>query len=286
METPLLFLVFNRPEITRQTFARIRNVQPRHLFIAGDGPRPQVSADGARCQQVRDIVGNVDWKCSVQYLLREKNLGCGKAVSSAIDWFFEHVSRGIILEDDCYPSFDFFSYMEEVLERHSGDDRVMTVSGCSLQNGERRTRYSYFFSRYCHLWGWGTWKTAWKKYDFDMKSYARFKADAGLENIFGDAHQAAFWYGIFDKMSRKEIDTWDYQWIYAMLSNDGLSAYPEANMVTNIGFGAEATHTRNENHPFSMVPAGSIGALSHPEFVFPNREADGFTARNVFRIGR
>ena len=285
METPVLFLVFNRPEITAQTFARIRSARPRQLFIAADGPRRNVSADRANCKQVRDIVQAIDWQCDVHYLLREDNFGCGRAVSSGIDWFFDHVDRGIILEDDCYPGADFFRYMEEVLERYSGNDRVMMVSGCSLHAGMRRTRYSYFFSRYCHMWGWGTWKSAWNKYDFDMKSYQHFKADAGLENILDDPHQAAFWYKTFDRMIRREIDTWDYQWVYALLSSDGLSVYPEVNLISNIGFGTHATHTKNEKHPFSMVPTVPIGELSHPEFVFPNREADGFSARKVFRIG-
>lgn len=286
MDTPVLFLVFNRPDVTEQTFARIRIAQPRQLFIAADGPRGHAESDAAKCREVREIIGRIDWKCDARFLLRENNLGCGKAVGSAIDWFFEHVDRGIILEDDCWPSLDFFVYMEAVLARYSGVDRVMMASGCSFQNGARRTPHSYFFSRCCHMWGWGTWRSAWKKFDLEMKSYARFKAEAGLENILDDAPLAAYWYGLFDKIPRKEIDTWDIQWTYAVLSNNGLSAYPEANMISNIGFGAEGTHTRMENHPFSRIPIEAMGPLSHPESVFPNREADIFTARKVYRVGR
>lgn len=283
MTTPVLFLVFNRPDITRRTFSRLRETKPTQLFVAADGPRTHVPSDGENCRIVREIVQQVDWPCETHYLFRDTNLGCGQGVSSAISWFFEHVEHGIILEDDCYPSDDFFPFMDAVLKYHANNPRIMMISGNNFQQGKRHTPYSYFFSRACHIWGWATWRRAWQHYDFNMMHYPQFRNDHVLENLFDSPSAAAHWQSIFDKMLRKEIDTWDYQWVFTVLSQDGLAVYPESNLVSNIGFGEDATHTTDAQHSLANMSTHSIGQILHPPFIFPNREADAFTADQFFK---
>ena len=112
-DVPVLFLIFNRPDTTKQVFDAIRKARPKRLYVAADAPRVEKEGEAALCQQTRAIIKQVDWDCEVQTLFREENLGCQKAISSAIDWFFEHEEMGIILEDDCLPSPSLFSFCSD-----------------------------------------------------------------------------------------------------------------------------------------------------------------------------
>ena len=154
MHSPVLFLVFNRPETTRQVFEAIRTAKPPRLYIAADGPRLEREGERASCEEVRKIALEVDWECDVNTLFRVENLGCKRGPSEGISWFFEHEDEGIILEDDCLPDQSFFSFCEELLERYRNDTRIMAISGNNFQHGRKRTEYSYYFSRYFHGWGW------------------------------------------------------------------------------------------------------------------------------------
>ena len=91
LTSPVLFLIFNRPETTQQVFSAIRKAKPPRLYVAADGPRSDYSNEAESCEIARSIATNVDWDCEVKTLFRERNLGCGLAVTSAIDWFFEFV---------------------------------------------------------------------------------------------------------------------------------------------------------------------------------------------------
>jgi hypothetical protein len=254
------------------------------LYIAADGARANHPTDSENCKQVREIVSQIDWPCEAHFLFRDSNLGCGKGVSAAINWFFEHVEQGIILEDDCYPADDFFPFMESLLDKYTHNDRVMMISGNNFQQGQQRSPYSYFFSRACHIWGWATWRRAWQHYDFEMQTYARFKEDQVLENILDNPDEVRHWHSLFEKMARKEIDTWDYQWVYSVLAQDGLSVYPEVNLVSNIGFGEQATHTREAEHALANMPTAALGQIKHPAFIFPNKQADAFTAQAIVKV--
>ena len=123
-------MVFNRPDTTKQVFETIRKARPAQLFVAADGPRENRPDEAEKCAEVRRIVDNgIDWDCKVHRLYRDKNLGCKIACSSAIDWFFEHVDEGIILEDDTLPHPTFFQFCEELLKRYRDDERIMLISG-------------------------------------------------------------------------------------------------------------------------------------------------------------
>lgn len=276
VRSSILFLVFNRPDWTWQTFDRIRRARPKRLFIAADGPRPEVAADGDNCRRVINIVNDIDWDCEVKQCFRDRNLGCKQAVSSAIRWFFEEVEEGIILEDDCVPNNSFFSFCDAMLEHYRHDSSIMHVAGTNYQFGRRRGPASYYFSRYPHIWGWGTWRRAWNLYDLEMSDYAHFKASGELTKIISNPWERQFWLQPFDMCYDNRIDTWDYQWTYTLFKNRGLAVMPTVNLVSNIGFGSEATHTKVESQVTAMATE-ELEEIIHPERVEIDSRADGFT---------
>lgn len=289
LTTPVLFLIFNRPNTTQRVFNAIRQAKPKQLFIAADGPRPDKEDEIEKCQKARQIATSVDWDCEVKTLFRDKNLGCKIAVSSAIDWFFENVEEGIILEDDCLPSQSFFWFCQELLKYYKNDTRVMHISGNNFQFGKMRGEGSYYFSKYTHIWGWATWKRAWKYFDVNMKSFKKFKKEAQINNVFNIKQQKKYWMKIFQRVYDDKINTWDYTWVYTCFINSGLCIMPNINLVSNIGFGIESTHTQGENNIFSKMKTEEITEIIHPEFVLADQEADLLTSKlccgniNIFK---
>jgi len=287
--TPVLFLIFNRPDTTQKVFNAIRQAKPKQLFVAADGLREDKEGEKEKCEQARKIIEQVDWDCEVKTLFRDKNLGCKIAVSSAIDWFFENVEEGIILEDDCLPSQSFFWFCQELLKYYRNDARIMHISGDNFQFGRIRGEGSYYFSKYAHIWGWATWRKAWGCFDVNMKSFKKFKKEAQINNVFNIKQQKKYWMKIFQRVYDDKINTWDYTWVYTCFINSGLCIMPNINLVSNIGFGIESTHTQGENSIFSKMKTEEITEIIHPEFVLADQEADLLTSKlccgniNIFK---
>jgi hypothetical protein len=249
LTTPVLFLVFNRLDTTKQVFEAIRQAKPPKLFIAADGPRVDRDDEAEDCDTVRQfIMNNIDWECEVKTLFRDQNLGCRVAVSSAIDWFFENVEAGIILEDDCLPHPDFFNFCQDMLEYYRNDESIMHISGANFQFGKQRGDGSYYFSRYAHIWGWASWRRAWQYYDVNMKSFPNFKEQNIIGDIFPDKKIQCRWLEILDKIYSKDpiFNTWDFQWAYTVLLHQGRCITPNCNLISNIG--GSATHEINSKH--------------------------------------
>jgi hypothetical protein len=283
LSSPVLFLIFNRPDLTRQVFSEIRKVKPLKLFIAADGPRREIAEDVERCQQTRDIINTIDWDCEVKTLFRNENLGCKVAVSSAISWFFEEVEEGIILEDDCLPDLTFFRFCEELLEKYRQDTRIMMISGNNFQFGRSRGKYSYYFSRYSHIWGWASWRRSIKFYNVNMCSWPDMRNKKILEWIF--PKKVAFhWLKVLDNVYNGLIDSWDYQLNYAAWIQNALSIVPNRNLVSNIGFGRDGTHVKRRIAISEMKTGPMNFPLSHPPFVLPDIKADRFSEEKIFCI--
>lgn len=266
--TPILFLIFNRPDETKQVFQEIRRIKPNYLFVAADGPRENRPDDREKCKQTKEIVGQIDWPCEVNTLFREKNLGCKIAVSSAIDWFFENIEEGIILEDDCLPDTSFFPFCAEMLERYRNNEKIMMVGGTNFAE-IWDVDSSYFFSKYARLWGWATWRRSWKKYDVSIKSWADQKNKKIVKRAIANRRYWKEKEWVYEHIYQNKKDTWDYQWEYTMLLYGGLAIVPRVNLIQNIGFGRNATHTFKEDKSiildrksmnFSLVHTSSIVA--------------------------
>lgn len=285
MHTAVLFLVFNRPDTTRQVFQAIRQARPPRLYIGADGPRDDRPGEKERCDQVRQIATAVDWPCEVKTLFREKNLGCRVGVSTAIDWFFEDEPEGIILEDDCLPDLTFFRFCEELLDRYREETRVMLISGNYFHGNAYTSTKSYFFSRYCHIWGWATWRRAWQYYDSDMDQWPRLRKTDWLRCV-GDGHYdfQKYWTRILDSTHAGKIDTWAYRWNFSCWTQNGLAILPSKNLVKNIGFGENATHTKGDGGWISKMPLESITfPLDHPNEIVRDQVADRWTDLNVVK---
>jgi hypothetical protein len=284
MNSPVLFLVFNRPETTWQVFEAIRTAKPPRLYIAADGPRLEREGERTRCEEVRKIALKVDWECDVRTLFCDENLGCKIAPSGGISWFFEHEDEGIILEDDCLPDQSFFSFCKDLLERYRHDTRIMVISGDNFQQGRKRTEYSYYFSRLPHCWGWATWKRAWELYDGELSAWPEIQKNRFLYDIAnGYEPFVAYWSYIFDKCYAGEIDTWDYQWVLSCWGQSGLTVLPNINLVTNIGFGNNATHTTYKNAKEANIPAYKIEfPLNHPPYIIRDMVADQYTEMTCY----
>ena len=286
MTSPVLFLVFNRPETTWQVFEAIRTAKPRRLYIAADGPRLEREGERASCEEVRKIALEVDWECDVKTLFRDENLGCKIAVSEGLSWFFDHEDEGIILEDDCLPDQSFFSFCKDLLERYRNDTRIMAISGNNFQQGRKRTEYSYYFSRYFHCWGWATWKRAWKLYDGELIAWPEIQKNGFLYDIAnGYEPFVSYWSSIFDKCYAGEIDTWDYQYVLSCWKQSGLIVLPNINLVTNIGFGNEGTHTKGNTSKVANLPAYKIEfPLKHPPYIIRDMVADQYEEKTHYGI--
>ena len=252
LDTPILLVGFIRFETAQKVFDEIRKAKPRQFFLAVGGPREGVKEDEARCQKTREIAQQVDWDCEVHTLFQEKNLGCGVGTVAAINWLFEHVEEGIIFDDDCVPDQSFFRFCQELLAYYKGNEKIMHISGDNFQHGTKRGSGSYYFSKYTHNWGWATWRRAWKHNDFEL----------------------------LPPELRRGI--WDKQWLQSVANNGGLAVLPNVNLVTNIGSGADATHTQ-EDSPYMNLPITHMTfPLIHPRKIRRDVAADWNTYRTLF----
>lgn len=269
-KTPILFLIYNRTDVTNVVFEQIKNVKPEKLFIAADGPKKNVKGDKEKCIAARKVIDGIDWDCEVKTLFREENLGCRKAVSTGIDWFFDQVEQGIILEDDCLPNRSFFIFCEELLNYYKNDDRIMHVSGTN-KSINFDSSHSYFFSKYVQIWGWATWKRAWLKYDSMMQNWSEVKKQ--FKNYISNNYERKIRSKHFQNTYTKRIDSWGYIWHYSILINNGLCIIPKNNMIKNIGFDKDATHTTNNNDILKYVELEEITKkINHPPYIIFNNK--------------
>lgn len=285
LETAVLFLVFNRPGTTFQVFEAIRRAKPSRLYIAADAARDGRHGEANKVAKVREISTNIDWSCEVKTLFRENNLGCKYAVSSAITWFFEHENEGIILEDDCLPSHSFFWFCQEMLKRYRHDESVMVVTGTNIT---RNINFDgdYFLSRYALMWGWGSWASAWKNYDLELDSWPENDQIEHLKSLgVTSLNECMNWKNILFRTKANLIDTWDYQWIYSCWLCGGLTIAPAKNLIKNIGYSQDATHTTGYHSILSNLQLNELNwPLRNPLELKPHSEADCFIKKHWFGV--
>lgn len=266
--TPVAFLIFNRPDTTAQVFAQIAKAKPRQLLVVADGPRADRPGEVEKCLATRAIIEQVNWPCEVLTNYAEANLGCKQRISSGLDWVFDIVEEAIILEDDCVPELSFFSFCEALLEQYRDDERVMMISGTNYLL-QLDIPESYVFSRYFAIWGWATWRRAWRKYDINLTDWPALKTQGQLDYFFAQRYMRKFLGAMFDAVYRQQLDTWDVQWFYSCLFNNGLSIVPKMNLVSNIGITGTHTPACMEN-PALPTFSLDVEKLVHPQKIFAN----------------
>jgi hypothetical protein len=271
LQTPVIFIVFKRPDTTRRVFAAISQVRPAKLLVIADGPRNDRPAEAEACRQVREIVSHVDWPCEVFTNFSESNLGFRDRIISGLDWAFSLVEEAIILEDDCLPDLSFFPFCQEMLERYRGDARLGSISGTNLVEKYSHTEASYYFSNLGGIWGWATWRSKWQQLDRHLADWPRLRDDKMLSEIFDDPKAVAYWSRQYDdQYEDRGVRSWDTLWLFTLLKNNALSVVPRV----NIGFGPGATNTAGANSRLTP-PAGTMEfPLRHPSSFVPLRSAD------------
>jgi hypothetical protein len=268
---PVLLIVFNRPDLTRRALEALAAAGPDLLMVAADGPRH--SGEAELCARARRVVDEAVQPCPVEKDYADANLGCGIRVHTAIDWALSRHDSVIVLEDDCIAAPSFLAYCRELLAHYRDDPRVMHVSGNSFRPHRPAGTYSYHFSKYTHAWGWATWRRAWRHFDHGMRRWPELKRAGLVERWCDERHEQRYWHDVFDRMHRGAPDVWDYQWMFACWAHGGLTAIPRVNLVSNVGTGPDATHTKGPG-PYFGLPTGSIGDIAHPPDVVRDEAAD------------
>jgi hypothetical protein len=284
LDIPVAFIVFNRPDTTARVLDAIRQQRPQRLLVVADGPRPGRSSEAERCKAVRRLIDDgVDWPCDVERCWSDANLGCRRRLSTGLSWVFSRTDRAIILEDDCLPHPTFFPYCIELLDRYADDQRISTIGGCSFLDERTPTEASYRFTRYPHIWGWASWARAWRSYDVDVAAWPGLRSNGWLDGECTSGTEADFWRAAFDGVRSGRIDTWDFQWVFASWAQRMASIAPAVNLVSNIGFGAGATHTASDS-PLAALPTQALELpLRHPPTMHIDHRSDRCVAQQQFR---
>lgn len=280
MTAPVLLVFFNRPGVLRILVDRVLQARPAKVYLASDGPRPGRDADVRLVDECRRLVRSAGWDGEVRERFMERNLGCGRAVSSAVSWFFEHEDRGVILEDDCHPHPSFFPFCSELLEQYRGDDRVMSISGTTFDHPARRVHRdcSYSFIRQPAVWGWASWRRAWHRYSYDLdRSLIRNLPAKAFPRCFGPSVDR--WRRTYQRVARHRINTWDYQWAFAHLLHGGFAIAPSRCLVSNV-VSESGTHGSGEAGPWQQLHAEPMSfPLIHPPQVEWDEVLDAFVDR-------
>ena len=286
LQTAVLFIVFNRPNATSQVFEAIREAKPPRLYIASDGFRKERKGEDKKVAKVREIVTAVDWPCKVKTLFRTNNVGCQLGPRSGIDWFFENEDFGIILEDDCVPSQSFFWFCEELLKRYKNDESIMAITGTNITT-QLNFNADFYLSKYFLPWGWASWQRAWKKYDPYIEEWGKLRKKEWLKGLgLGGFPFEITFKKIFNQTYQlKDAATWwDYQWIFSCWKHNGLIIAPSKNLIKNIGFGSDATHTfADDKYKSNLLISEMKFPLKYPENLEVDRNADLFITKNWFQ---
>ena len=273
--TPVVLIIFNRPQTTRQVFEAVRSIRPQKLLVVADGPRAGRAGEAEACVQARAIASAVDWPCELFTNFSDVNLGCDPRIVSGLDWAFSLVDEAIILEDDCLPDPSFFVFCSELLERYRGDCRVAAISGTNLIQSSIRIADSYFFSLLGGSWGWATWKASWKQLDRKILDWPALRDAGALQQVFDDRRGRRLWMRIFNEIHRTgEESPWDYRWTYTKVFEHRFTIIPAVNLVQNIGFGSGATHTTNADARHMPALRTMQFPLRHPASMIWSRQYD------------
>jgi hypothetical protein len=281
LKTPVAFIIFNRPERTARVFAEIARARPPKLLVVADGPRTEDERE--LCTATRAVVDRIDWDCEVLKNFSDVNLGCKRRVSSGLDWVFEQSEEAIIVEDDCLPDQTFFTFCEELLDRFRDDPQVGMICGSSFQSGRKRLPYSYYFGLHITVWGWASWRRAWRAYDLEMRNWPRLRDSSWLSDLLLNPVAVKNWNEIYEGAFQDQLDSWDWQLFFSWWSNNMLAAIPNRNLVTNIGFGDAASHTMDTLPTMANLPLEPMEfPLKHTPVVELDREADELAFRRIY----
>jgi hypothetical protein len=286
MQTPVALVVFKRPDLTAQVLAELAKVKPPILLVIADGPRPDRPEEAALCAETRALFDHVGWECDVRRNFAEVNMGLDHRVVDGFSWVFDEVEEAIFLEDDCLPDLSFFRYCDELLARYRHDTRVMQIAGTNFQVGYRRNLDSYHFSHYPTSTGWASWRRAWQHFDYTLAQLPAFRDGDWLFDLLGSRRAARSFAQGFDRMVASGRYHWEACWRFACWTQGGLIAVPNVNLIANLGYRPDGTHTHRRNWLADIQAQSLSFPLRHPEFILPDTRADRFNYYGRYGSGR
>lgn len=287
LTTPVALFVYNRPDTTAQVFEQVAAVEPPVLFVVADGPRADRPADPENCEQVRELVTDVGWDCDLRTIFRDENMGLPESVYTGLDWVFEQVPEAIVLEDDTVPNRDFFRFCETMLERYRDDERVLSVNGTNRLGTWKADSQDHHFVTYQGVWGWATWRRAWRLYDPEMRAWADPEVRERVRDVVADDERFAYHRPRFQSCYDGEAPAWSKRWEFTHYVNSGLAAVPARNLVSNVGFDARALHTTDPDDPLAELPRHALEfPLEERTAIAPDREYERRCFERYRRPGR
>lgn len=282
IDTPVIIFVYNRSDCVRQLMGVLQKVKPKILWVVTDGPKELIGEREKCLDAIKEVNNAINWKLDLNWIKSDTNLGCRKRMSSGITEVFNHVEEAIFLEDDCIPSLSFFSYCEKMLNQYRDEEKVNSICGSNYQQGKIRAKaHGYYFSRFPAIWGWATWKRVWKSYDVEMSDWANRGTKEFLAQWLPDEVTQEAWRRNFNKTYSGKIDSWDFQFVYTCWKNNSYAIIPDQNLVSNIGFREDATHTKKKNS-WSNMPSREINWIKVRDKIKPDNLADTWTLNEHF----
>ena len=271
------FFIFRRPETTARVFAEIRKARPRKLYVIADGARECKPEELELVRRTREVVSEIDWPCEVTRVYAEQNLGLRQRIFTGLDQVFSKENSAIVLEDDCLPSQSFFSFCSELLKVHEKNQNVALVSGFNFASS-KRLQTDYFYSTSTYIWGWASWARTWKEFrtSTQVESWTKEETEE-IKSTFASKIQMKEFLGMMSIADT--LNTWDISLAVWVRQSKKLTIVPRLNLVENIGFGAEATHTKFEAFDVQIPSSDYSAALIHPKVI----AADFKTERGMWR---
>lgn len=279
-KVPIVLFAYKRRSNFSAIFASLRKIQPQFIYFIADGPKP---GEEKECEKTRKTLESyIDWPCKIRRNYSDTNLGLKQRFHTGLEWVFEHEDRVIIIEDDCIPSPSFFTYCEQLLEKYKNDKRIASISGNNFLFDKLNISDSYYFSRYPLIWGWATWKRAWKGYDPELSSWNLNGSNHWLSDYIEDYVPRLYWSLIFNLVKSEKIKTWDYQFTYHCFRKEMLHIIPNCNLVTNVGDDSSATNTKIKSKTIGLRSESIDLPFKHPKYIIRNKLADKITERHSF----
>lgn len=261
-------IIFRRPQTTQRVLAAIKTYGPKKLYVIADGPRPAKSGESELVELTRGLIDSAGIECEIVKIYSARNLGLRNRVLSGLDQVFETENEVIVLEDDCLPNQDFFRFSQELLERYKSSKTVGLISGNNFAS-DSHIQTSYYFSKHAYIWGWATWARTWREFrSTTMEDFLEESAKVQIARAIPSRFQRVSF--LSQVRNAKDLDSWAIQFAAYCYLKGRLSALPRVNLVSNIGFGAESTHTKFESYADQVQAESLYFPLSHPESVTPN----------------
>ena len=278
----VLMLTYNRADLFKKSLSSVLSVMPKRIYIFNDGPKSNPE-DIVKVYEVRKLIQNIKTKSIIIKNFNKYNLGCKKSNLKAIDWFFSKEKEGIIIEDDCIANREFFSFTGEMLNKYRDNNRIFCISGSNFQK-EKLSNESYYFSKYNHCWGWATWRDRWKLNDDKISFWPKFKKSKEWDKLHKNKIEKKYWNKIFKNVYNGKMDSWAYPWTLSVWKQKGITITPNVNLVKNIGFGEQSTHSLFIQKSLKYLNKKKFSnKIIHPKKIIINDKADFYVFKNHFK---